>query len=679
MRSQIINKLSLIGFVLLFGASTAPARGDDEAKVSKPFQYSGYTKPEYKSLKKWSQYVEMSDGTKIAIDVFVPTEGPERDGFPVILHYTPYQRAQIDIKTGEVFDGSTRSEVRFLTSFGYAVVAADMRGTGASTGWIHDFMREIWSDGKELVDWMAEQDWCDGNVGMMGGSYVAWSQTATASQKPEALKCIMPSVIPLEGYTGEIYPGGIFLQRFINTWSGFMYPSQRNYVGPGRRPTKPAVDEDGDGDLADEIPLDKNGNGNFLDDGFPPTYSDDSPREHIYYLATKEHDEGNIDYASWAVDMFFIDAKSPHGYSSYDIGPNAHLRGMIESGIPVYHLGGWMDGFARGSFELYCTMERTNPVKLAMFPGYHSQLGGPFAKMLEIDLQKQSQTYMLEHVRFYDHYLKGIDNGIDREPPIHIYVMNGEGWRAEPKWPLDRAVSKRLYFGAQHTLSSQRPDEQGSTEHTADFSHDTLYGKSRSNRWMSVAGSTPVALPIRNEVDKKTLLFTSEPFEEDTEVTGHPIVKLWVSSTADYGDFFVYLEDVDEKGESLMVSEAQLRAGFAQLYDNDEIIFSGSTGIDVKPELPWHGYEKNQYVDGALAGGKPLELVIDFHPTSWVFKPGHRVQLSIACSDFPTFRLHPKLSPSNKPDASDNIVPTITVYHGGEHASSIELPVVPSS
>lgn len=103
-------------------------------------------------------------------------------------------------------------------------------------------------------------------------------------------------------------------------------------------------------------------------------------------------------------------------------------------------------------------------------------------------------------------------------------------------------------------------------------------------------------------------------------------------------------------------------------------------GVDVKPDLPWHGFEETDYVDGILAGGNVVELQIDLHPTSWVFRAGHSIRVSIACSDWPTFRLNPHLytgegEPTNVP--ADYTAPTITVRRDAARPSRIELPVIP--
>ena len=190
-------------------------------------------------------------------------------------------------------------------------------------------------------------------------------------------------------------------------------------------------------------------------------------------------------------------------------------------------------------------------------------------------------------------------------------------------------------------------------------------------------GVAPDKLPIRNKLDEKCLTYTTGPLKEDMEVTGHPIVTFRVSSTADDTDFFVYLSDIDEKGQVVQVTEGVLRAGFAGLVSNDEIVNSGNSRVDVKPELPWHGFEKDQYNDKPFAGGKIVELVIDLKPTSWVFREGHRVRVSIACADWPTFRLHPRLAQDNDPKNPANIIPIVTVLRDAEHPSRITLPVIP--
>jgi uncharacterized protein len=658
----------------LFSYAVADEAAD---RVSKPFTYSGYAAAEYKTHRTLSAYVPMTDGAKLAADVFLPDEGPGQGPFPVILQYTPYRRARIDRKTERISDLSGTEAGRFFLPRGYAMVCADMRGTGASTGWICDFMPQLADDGKELVDWIAAQPWCDGNVGMMGDSYLGWSQIAVASRNPAALKCIVPGVVPLDGYTGELRPGGIYLQEFFKLWGGWMEHILRNRYIPdaGIIPAKPVVDEDGDGDLADEIPLDTNGNGCFLDEE-EPTYSDGNTREHIYYRATMEHHKGNYDYAAWASKLPFIDGADPLGNTMYDLNPGAGIPAIMESGIPMYHVGGWFDAFTRGTFELFCTMRESNPSKLLMPPSYHDFNTGPFWEHFGYDPGDVLQLSLTEHLRFFDRYLKGVRNGIDEEPPIWLYVMNGPGWRFENEWPPARARTVAYFLNEDNALTRDK-GAPGTDAYTADFTHSSTYAENGGNRYKGIAMDSPATVPTRTDKAAQCQVYTSEILSDPMEVTGHPIVRLWVSSSADYGDFFVYLEDVDEEGEAILVTEGQLRAGFAALHDNDKVIDSGAHGIDVLPDLPWHGFEQADYQDAPFAGGAVLELVIDFQPTAWVFRQGHRVRLSIACADCPTFALHPGLSPKNDPDAPDNSVPTVTFHRTAEFPSRLELPWIP--
>jgi hypothetical protein len=668
-------------FLLGLAGNLAMAAGDPPeaaAKTSKPFEYTGYSFPEYKSFKTTSEQVIMSDGAKLAVDIHLPADGPERASFPVIFEYLPYQRSTIDVETGRVYDITDTKEGKFYLSYGYAIVRADMRGTGASTGWLMDFMPRLAKDGEQLVGWIARQPWCDGNIGMMGSSYLGWSQTATASRCLRALKCITPECIPLDGYTGEPYPGGIYLEGFFTRFSEYMKLILRNYNLPdkGIRPTKPAVDENRDGELKDEIPVDVNKNGTFLDDISPPTYPDGKTRFGSYLIATVSHQKGDYDYGEWVSKCPFIDSASPLGYTMYDLSPTAHVSGLIRSRIPIYHFGGWFDGFTRGTFELYCTLAASNPSKVILGPSYHDFTSGPFWKYFGFSPEKVEEMYLTEHLRFFDRHLKGIINGIGEEPPVYIYVMNGNGWRFEKEWPLARQQPTKFLLDANNTLNAAR-SEDGSDSYKADFTHSSTYGENGGNRYLGIAGDAPSSPPIRTEKDKQCLVYTSEPVSSDTEVTGHPVAHLWVSSSADDGDFFLYLEDVDPSGPAMLVTEGQLRAGFAQLYDSKNMIRGGKFNVNVLPDLPWHGFQKNEFNPNVFANSAVVELVIDLNPTAWVFKQGHRVRLSIACADYPTFRLHPMLSPQNKPDAPDNIVPTVRVYRDASHTSYLELPIIP--
>jgi len=690
-----MKKLSITIFVLLVAlVISTPELLSSEAKtgkVSRPFEYAGYSFPQYKSYTRSSHFVSMFDGTKLGVDIYLPVKGESPGSFPVLFNYHPYRRATIDPKTGQISGTLQGMEkfIKFFTSYGYAIVIAEMRGSGASFGSRLDMSPPLARDGKQLIDWIEMQPWCDGNVGMYGASYMAWSQYPVAAQKPRALKAIMPEQINFDMFAGCLfYCGGMFNRGLIDTWGTYMYlldraaymPASGVLPGPegGLFPTVPVVDEDGDGELTDEIPQYPSGKPFFFDG--PPTYSDGEKRQNIYYDAAREH-LNNLDARQWAPAAPYRNSRiGGTQYTWTDLGPSDWPDRLAESKIAIYHVGGWFDIFTLGTTRWYATLKATNPSKMLIHPSFHSGLAltetswaGPYWKYFEEDVEQADQGMLKERLRFFDRYLKGIKNGIDTEPPVFNYVMNGKEWRFENEWPLKRQALTKYYFEGGNSLSKSRKID-GSDKYKADFTHDSRYGAHKATRWN--AADLREGPMKRTDKDWQCLTYTSGPLEKDTEVTGHPVVSFWVSSTADDGDFFVYLEDVDEKGEAYYVTEGKLRAGFAGLVAQEDMLASNSR-IKILPNLPYHGFKETDYVDRIFGGGNIVELVFDLFPTSWVFKKGHRIRVSIAAADWPTFDLHPKLSPKNNPSDQANTVPTITVYHDAKHPSSIELPIIP--
>lgn len=670
--------------VLAIG-SASEVRGKE--KVSEFFNYSGYTRPEYTGYETYSQYVPAKDGTNLALVWYLPTGGTSTGPFPVIFTHAPYHYQAIDPTTGQLWPHYKIEAIEYFTSYGYAIAVADMRGSGASFGVRANFSRQLAEDGKDIVDWMADQSWCDGNIGMMGLSYLGWSQYATAAQKPEALKCIMPETIYFDEFNAYThYPGGIRVRgSLFGPWGPTFF--DKNLYIPSFPfkvfgcPATPIIDEDGDGELHDEIPLDLDGNGSFLEDyqlpENPPQYSDGNPRNHVYYHLTLQH-----------MDNFFL-VDDPLGFRDgqvmvglddtfSDLTPTDYPDRIAESGIPIYHLGGWADRYTRDTAQWFATLSETNPSRMMIAPNNHSSPGivdgdpGPYWAYNGEDMEAVTKGYLMEKLRFFDRYLKGINNHIDKQKPVQIYVMNGEGWRAEKEWPLARQKMVPLYLSKKNRLTKRRRGN-GADEYTVDFTHDARQDGTNASRF----GGTWDGPHMRTDDDTKCLSYTMRgSLKKNIEVTGHPIVHLWVSSSADYGDIFVYLEEVDKDGNAFLVSDGQLRAGFAKLLPNEDMLAPDSM-LDMLPDLPWHGFKASDYVDGIFAGSAVVELVIDMWPVSWVFREGSRIRVTIAGADWPNFTLHPMLSPSNDPNDPGNIVPEITIHRSSAYPSRIELPVIP--
>jgi len=169
----------------------------------------------------------------------------------------------------------------------------------------------------------------------------------------------------------------------------------------------------------------------------------------------------------------------------------------------------------------------------------------------------------------------------------------------------------------------------------------------------------------------RRLAYVGEPLAGDVEVTGHPLVDLRLSSTAAEGDVFVYLEDVAPDGSSLLVSEGQLRANYHRPRPIETMLAAPARGFGVKPLLPWQGFDQADYDPAPFANGRELRLRFDLMPTSWVFRKGHRIRISIAGADNPSFAIHPGLADT----ARKGEAPGWTLRRGAD-GSSVVLPVI---
>lgn len=655
------------------------------SRVVAQSDYQSPDMPAYKDYERTSQYVRMSDSVRIAVDVYIPTNGPERGKFPVILKLTPYGRAYIGPDVGFVLrtlswvagmgwrpfldqEGYSPS-VSLLLKHGYAVVAADMRGTGASFGRQMPLDPQHAKDGKELVDWIAGQPFCDGNVGMIGKSYMAWAQWATASLKPEALKCIAPEVIFMESFTASYKPGGIVAERWMNSFSQRLDHMNFNYSDIRRFyiPAAPVVDEDGDGRIDDEWPL--------IDDAVrepdaSPKYRDKVVRdENIYWNATREH-RGNITVAELMGDDFayFNSETTMPGYEGYtyrDVAPGHFLEKVHESGIPVFHIGRWFDGFSRGTTQLFASSQHLKNHRMLITPGFHMSRMSKKQRKFQGFEYKIGDLLPKYHLRFFDRYLKGIDNGWESEPMVELFVPNS-GWRTFNQWPPEN-TSYLTRFLSEGELSASTPQAATDTIRV-DTLHSSGYGKRSLNRW-TMASGTPRKPMQRNDADRHAEVYDSDELAEDLEIIGHPRVEIWISSMEKDADVFVYLEEVDEKGRAWYVSEGQLRASWhceAELKEQLEVSYQP------KPDLPWHGYTPEHEDCAVFEKGEPVKLEFDLMPVGWKFRKGSRIRISIAGLDYGNFEINPAYFEDGK--LRDDV--SFYLHQSEEMPSAVYLPVL---
>ncbi len=645
--------------------------------------------PTYESYKRTSTFVDMSDGVKLAVDILEPRQGPFKEKSPVVFIFTPYGRSYLVPDVGffgrlagaiagvgwgpDVDMGDYNPSVELLLRQGYRVVVADMRGTGASFGYQMPLEPRLARDGKEIVEWIADQNWCDGNIGMIGASFLAWAQFVTAAQKPEALKCIVPEVMGFDVYSTGVRPGGIPLERWID---GFSY-RLRGYnlnvkeISKGLFPTLPVIDEDHDGDLEDEWPhinREEIGKGYFF-----PTYSDGKRREQsLYYAAILDHLD-NVQGEEFLDSSFqYYDSYGPPPFDtvSYKVtSPGYYARDIAESGVAVYNIGGWYDGFVKGTPMWQATLAETNPSHMMIAPRFHIPIIPKYYRKFSGYKGNYPEQLAMEQLRFLDYHLKGLQNGWEKDSAVKIFIVH-EGWYLANQWPLPNSNYKSYFFQSDGSLSHQLR-KKGRLSYEVDFTVSSNYGKNKRNRWLMYLPGTGEVMN-RKEVDDKTLLLESSPLSKDFIVAGHPLVSVYLSNDRPYGDLFVYLEEVDDKGNAYYVTEGQLRGGWAQTRDYDVV---ADHRIKVKPDLmPWKGFQANQWQDSIFAKNEVVEMSFDLLPIAYKFRKGNRIRISIAGADRGNFQLHPKLCPDGDPRKC--LPTTYRIICTDSYPSKIELPIL---
>lgn len=317
------------------------------------------------------------------------------------------------------------------------------------------------------------------------------------------------------------------------------------------------------------------------------------------------------------------------------------LDGIRASGVAIYHWAGWYDSFPRDA--LVCFAGLPNPQKIAVGPWSHrTREAAASAALVEV-----------ERLRWFDYWLRGIDNGMMDEPLIHYATLGaaaGEEWRSAREWPLPGSRPVSLHFHGEKALSAEPPREEGAhDEYVVDYTATS----GTTTRWDDTAGGRFEYGDMAPN-DAKGMAYTTPALERDVEVTGHPVVHLWVCSTAEDGDFFAYLEEVDADGVSHYVSEGSLRASHR----------ATARPPHPHPGLPYHrSFREDVH---PLPTGEPVELVFDLLPTSRVFPAGSRIRVNVTCADADN-----TTTPRHDPP------PVVTLYRGGEHLSRIVLPVVP--
>lgn len=622
----------ILGIALLLATSLAgcggnevpPAREPGDAALTVPAPYDP-GKPEYKAVRRESRYLTMRDGVKIAIDVYLPKTLPAGAKLPAILHQTRYWRSVDTRWPFSMWMDKPRPWVTHFIRHGYAWVSADARGSGASFGvrpypWHANEVK----DGAEIVDWIVAQPWSNGRVGTTGVSYDGTTAEFLVTNDHPAVKAAIPRFSLFDAYADIAFPGGVHQVNFTRQWGVFNDLLDKNTVPPqfgflgrmavaGVRP----VDADADGSMLQAAVAEHQRNWDVHAMALKTTYVDD------------------------AIESIDGEKATTRAFS-----PASFVEQLDASGTPIYSYSGWFDGaYQHAAIKRYMTLSDPRN-KLILGPWTH---GGRYSAS-PANPGATRFDHQAEMLKFFDHYLRHRETVLDDDKPVHYFTMVEGKWKAADAWPPP-ATRVTYYLGPDGILVRDAPNAADAfDEYQVDYKH----GTGTQSRWDTLLTGGFVAYPDRKKQDKRLLVYESAPLVQDTEVTGHPIVTLYVTSTATDGAFFVYLEDVDGEGNVAYVTEGMLRALHRKV---------SSAKPPYVLTVPYHSFER---ADGApLVPGDLAELTFDLLPTSYVFRAGHKLRIAIAGADKDHFALVPPDGP-----------PTIRVYREANRASRLVLPVI---
>jgi uncharacterized protein len=547
---------------------------------------------------------KMRDGVTLRADIYRPKAVGK---FPVLLERTPYDKT-----AGRAFatEGASR---------GYVVILQDTRGRYKSDGEWYPFKNES-TDGYDTVEWAAALPYSDGKVGMFGGSYVGATQFLAAIAHPPHLAGIAPYVTASNYHDGWTYQGGAFEQWFDESWT----------TGLAQNTLQRWVDAHSNAlDLKGTLPLTEYPMFNLPDPKTLAPYFQD-------WLAHPNYDD------------YWKQISIEEHYSQVE--------------VPVFNIGAWYDIFLGGTlrnFELLKTKAGTAAARegqrLLIGLGGHSG-GWEREKIGDADFGKNA-PYDGDDVTlaWYDHLLKGVNNAFAGSKPVRIFVMGINQWRDEDDWPLARAKRTKYFLHSAGKANSSSGDGTLDTESPGGEPKDA-YVYNAANPAPTVGGPLCCdALRLKPgpydqkavEVRKDVLVYSTAPFEKDTEVTGPVTLDLYVSTSAVDTDFTGKLVDVWPNGYAQNLTEGILRLRYRNSQE--------------KPEL--------------AKPGEIYRVTVDLWATSNVFLAGHRLRLEISSSNFPRFDRN--LNTGREQATSKKMVKARNaIYHDKGHPSALVLPIV---
>ena len=562
----------------------------------------------------WDVPITMDDGLVLRADIYRP---PQEGKYPVILTYGPYgkglafqegypdQWRRMAEQHPDVIEGSTNKYQNWEVADpekwvpdGYVCLRIDSRGAGRSPGFIDPRSPSEIRDLYLCIEWAGTQPWSNGKVGLLGISYYARNQWSVASLQPPHLTAIVPWEGASDSYRDGAYHGGI-LCTFASNWFKKQVVTVQHGLG------KRGFVNPNTGELV----------------GGPETLSDEE-------LAKNRVDMGQ-ELREHPLDDEYHRGRSPD-WSKITVP----LLSAANWGGQGLHLRGNIEGFARAASK----QKWLEVHGLEHWTEFYTRYG--------VTLQK----------RFFDHFLKGIDNDWKSQPNLQLQIrrVNGLVVRGESEWPLARTRWTRLYLNA------------------AD----------RSLSWEPVRARGSVNYEMLGD----GITFTTPPLAQEMEITGPVASKMFVSSSTTDADLFLVLRVFAPDGKEVVFQGAlDPHAPIGQGW-----LRASHRKLDPKLGTEYRPYHTHDVVE-PLKPGEVYELDIEIWPTCIVVPAGYRIALTVRGKDYEyagegeritTFvnvmkGCGPFLHDDPKDRPPEIFGGKVTLYAGGDQAAYVLLPVIP--
>ena len=550
--------------------------------------------------------IPMSDGVLLDSDEYIPTTGCP---CPTILVQTPYRKSGAGVSEGNTI----------FPSNGYAMIVVDVRGTGSSEGMWDSFGAREQQDSVALVQRAASRPFSNGVVGLSGVSYSAINQFLTVEQPgTQAVKAIFPIVPMSDAYRDVTWAGGNTDFGFIPLWLGLVN-------GLALIPAQDALSE--------------------------PQIALNAESQHALDVAAFAG-PALLDGTLGGYEMMLPSALQTYPEQAYD-GPFYQLRSPIRNisrvTVPTFIVGGTYDLFQRGEPILFRGLKlSTARKKLMIGPWYHTSAGNGLTADDGSNPVYDTKGNLLPSLNnlqlaWFDHWLKGVANGIDAFPAVETYYLGAGKWAPDTKYPASRTTYRRWYLSA--TPGSGTSLYAGSLAPAADAGGTTvtlpwipLNGTCSRSTTQWTAGLVSGIATCENDSRPSELLattFTTPPFTAPYAISGPIDATIWISSTAADTQVIATLSDVAPDGASSQITAGTLVASLRALTATvcGAVVADCSLYANGQLIEPWHPYAHAS--QAALTPGVPTRLEIEIFPTSAVIEPGHSLRLTIATGDFP--------------------------------------------